>query len=72
MKMTYKDTISEIQVAKNRTVVYQLLSKAGIEAGGIGNSISRLISKAVRDKDYQLGVLLRTAKARLDQLENIQ
>ena len=70
--MQYKELIKEINVAKDRTHVYQLLAKQGIEVGGLGRSLSRLISKAVQDRDLILGQVLRAAQARVTQLVNIK
>ena len=70
-QMSIREIESALHVAKDRTTVYQILSKQGIEAGGLGRSVSKLIADAVRDKDLSLGRILRAAKKRLDELENI-
>lgn len=68
--MSYKEIQKAIAVAKDRASVYQLLSQGGIEVNP-NRSISTLIAKSLQDKDFGLNQILRAARDRLNELENL-
>lgn len=68
--MSYKEIQKAILVAKDRTAVYQLLAQGGIEVNP-NRSISSLIAKSLQDKDLTLNQILRAARDRLNELENL-
>lgn len=69
-QMSYNELKKALAIAKSRTIVYQLLSTNGIDVTPT-RSISTLISNSLRDKDFGLNQVLRAARDRINELENM-
>jgi hypothetical protein len=69
-QMSFNELEKKIQVAKTRSDVYMLLSQNGFDVTPT-KSLNTWIRNSLNDKEYVLNRVLRAARTRIEQIENI-